>query len=177
MIDINKEFGKPTPLKDFQIKRIENLNNSFYKLACDIVNNTPNVIEREKALQLLKESKNFAEAAAKISRSIITPEIIANLFSKVERQNTRVVRIWFNIIDYADIRKFGVDILDIVTDTKVLKQGIQGMIWNAEIRIGRNIPEGYAVVVGENQKDYDLKKFSIDGMKWKPLKKNLTRIE
>ena len=47
-----------------------------------------------------------------------------------------------NARDYADIRKFGRDILDIESQATLLKTGLQGVIYGANVVTSRLVPNG-----------------------------------
>jgi hypothetical protein len=54
-----------------------------------------------------------------------------------------------NAVDYADIRKFGRDILDIESQATLLKTGLQAVLWGAQIITSRLVPSGFAYVCCE----------------------------
>lgn len=79
----------------------------------------------------------------------ISPSVLADAFAEIERHDLRVARIYMNAVDYADIRKFGRDILDIESQATLLKTGLQATLWGAQIIISRLVPAGYVYVCGE----------------------------
>jgi HK97 family phage major capsid protein len=79
----------------------------------------------------------------------ISPSVLADAFAEVERHDLRVARIYMNATDYADIRKFGRDILDIETQATLLKTGLQSTLWGAQIITSRLVPAGYVYVCCE----------------------------
>jgi hypothetical protein len=79
----------------------------------------------------------------------IDPSILADAFAEVERHGLRVARIFMNAIDYADIRKFGRDILDPVSQGELLKTGLQVRIWGADILTSRLVPPGFVYICAE----------------------------
>lgn len=79
----------------------------------------------------------------------ISPSVLADAFAEVERHDLRVARIYMNAVDYADIRKFGRDILDIESQATLLKTGLQATLWGAQIITSRLVPAGYVYVCGE----------------------------
>jgi hypothetical protein len=90
-------------------------------------------------------------------------------------KDDRVLRLWLNPYDYADLRKFGSSLIDPATTREELKQGIQGVIWNAQIRLKRKaIPQGFAVLISDNEattvENADL------APDWKPTEAQLVRI-
>ncbi len=72
----------------------------------------------------------------------ISGAVIADAFALIERHDLRVARIYMNARDYADIRKFGRDILDIESQATLLKTGLQGVIYGAQVVTSRLVPVG-----------------------------------
>lgn len=79
----------------------------------------------------------------------VSPAVLADAFAEVERHDLRVARIYMNAVDYADIRKFGRDILDIESQATLLKTGLQAVLWGAQIITSRLVPTGFAYVCCE----------------------------
>jgi hypothetical protein len=79
----------------------------------------------------------------------ISPSVLADAFAEVERHDLRVARIYMNAVDYADIRKFGRDILDIESQATLLKTGLQATLWGAQIITSRLVPAGFVYVCCE----------------------------
>lgn len=79
----------------------------------------------------------------------ISPSVLADAFAEIERHDLRVARIYMNATDYADIRKFGRDILDIESQASLLKTGLQATLWGAQIIISRLVPAGFVYVCCE----------------------------
>jgi hypothetical protein len=79
----------------------------------------------------------------------ISPAVLADAFAEVERHDLRVARVYMNATDYADIRKFGRDILDIESQAVLLKTGLQAVLWGAQIITSRLVPVGFAYVCCE----------------------------
>lgn len=74
---------------------------------------------------------------------------LADAFAEIERHDLRVARIFMNATDYADIRKFGRDILDIESQAALLKTGLQATLWGAQIITSRLVPVGTIYVCAE----------------------------
>ncbi len=72
----------------------------------------------------------------------ISGAVLADAFALIERHDLRVARIYMNARDYADIRKFGRDILDIEAQATLLKTGLQGVIYGAQVVTSRLVPTG-----------------------------------
>lgn len=74
---------------------------------------------------------------------------IADAFSLVERNNLRVAHFFLNARDYADLRKFGREILDFETQNVLLNTGILGTIYGAKIITSIIVPVGVGYVCAE----------------------------
>jgi hypothetical protein len=79
----------------------------------------------------------------------VSPSVLADAFAEIERHDLRVARIYMNAVDYADIRKFGRDILDIESQATLLKTGLQAVLWGAQIITSRLVPVGFIYVCAE----------------------------
>lgn len=72
----------------------------------------------------------------------LSPAVLADAFAEIERHDLRVARVFMNATDYADIRKFGRDVLDIESQAALWKTGLMATIWNAQIIVSRLVPAG-----------------------------------
>ena len=79
----------------------------------------------------------------------ISGAVLADAFSLIERHDLRVARVYMNARDYADIRKFGRDILDIESQATLLKTGLQATLWGAQVITSRIVPAGTVYVCCE----------------------------
>jgi hypothetical protein len=79
----------------------------------------------------------------------ITGAVLADAFALVERHDLRVARVFMNARDYADVRKFNRDILDIESQASLLRTGLQATIWGAQIICSRLVPPGSIYVCCE----------------------------
>ena len=79
----------------------------------------------------------------------ITPAVLADAYALIERHDLRVARVYMNARDYADVRKFGRDILDIESQAVLLKTGLQATLWGAQIITSRLVPVGTVYVCCE----------------------------
>ena len=68
--------------------------------------------------------------------------VLADAFAEIERHDLRVARVYMNARDYADVRKFGRDILDIESQATLLKTGLQATLWGASVITSRLVPAG-----------------------------------
>ncbi len=79
----------------------------------------------------------------------ISPSVLADAFAEIELHDLRVARIYMNARDYADIRKFGRDILDMESQANLLKTGLQATLWGAQIITSRLVPAGFVYICAE----------------------------
>jgi len=79
----------------------------------------------------------------------ISGAVLADAFALIERHDLRVARIYMNARDYADLRKFGRDILDIETQATLLKTGLMATLWGAQIIVSRLVPVGTVYICAE----------------------------
>lgn len=79
----------------------------------------------------------------------INGAVLADAFALIERHDLRVARVYMNARDYADIRKFGRDILDIESQATLLKTGLQATLWGSQIITSRLVPVGTVYVCCE----------------------------
>jgi hypothetical protein len=72
----------------------------------------------------------------------ISPAVLADAFAEIETHDLRVARVYMNAIDYADVRKFGRDVLDIESQASLWKTGMMATGWNAQFIVSRLVPRG-----------------------------------
>lgn len=86
---------------------------------------------------------------AGLGAATLNPLILADAFGEIEKWRLRVSRVFINPRDYADVRKFDRDILDIESQAFLLKTGIQNSLWGAHLIQSTVVPVGTAYVVAE----------------------------
>jgi hypothetical protein len=79
----------------------------------------------------------------------ISSAVLSDAFSLIERWDLRVARVYMNARDYADLRKFGRDVLDIETQATLLKTGLMATMYGAQIVTSRLVPVGTVYVCCE----------------------------
>lgn len=79
----------------------------------------------------------------------VSGSVLADAYANIEQHDLRVARVFMNAKDYADLRKFGRDILDIETQRDLLKTGLVGTLWGAQIIVSRLVPVGTTYVCCE----------------------------
>ncbi len=76
---------------------------------------------------------------------------LADSFAEIEKHDLRVARMFMNARDYSDIRKFGRDQLDPITQKSLLNTGLMAQIWGADIIVSRVVPIGTVFVCTEEK--------------------------
>lgn len=79
----------------------------------------------------------------------LTANALADAFANIERTDIRVATVFLNAKDYADLRKWDRDTLDIETQAVLLKTGLMATLWGAKLIVSRIVPEGTVYVCGE----------------------------
>jgi len=84
-----------------------------------------------------------------LARPALTPERMAKLFGEVECRDEKVERIWVHPRMAARFPViFGVDAYDQQSHGMLLKMGVAGSLWGADVRTNEAIPEGDIELVG-----------------------------
>ena len=81
----------------------------------------------------------------------LTPDVLADAFGEIEQYGIGVARLFLNAKDYADLRKFGRDTLDLQTQAQLLKTGVMATIWGAQLIVSRVVTRGLVYVCGEKK--------------------------
>mgnify|MGYP006230627301 FL=1 len=97
-------------------------------------------------------STGFDSITTGQNSSVVAPisgSVLADAYALIERHDLRVARVFMNARDYADLRKFGRDILDIESQAALLKTGLMGTLWGAQVIVSRLVPNGVTYVCCE----------------------------
>lgn len=79
----------------------------------------------------------------------INPSAFIDAFAEIEQHDLRVARVFMNARDFADLRKWGRDILDIESQATLLKTGLMATLHGAQIIVTRIVEPGYVYVCAE----------------------------
>ena len=79
----------------------------------------------------------------------LTANALADAFAAIERSDLRVANVFLNAKDYADLRKWDRDTLDIESQAVLLKTGLMATLWGAKLIVSRIVPEGTVYVCAE----------------------------
>jgi len=77
----------------------------------------------------------------------MTLDLLNAAVAKIERHRLTVSKIVLNSNRFADIRSWGKDFFDFVTQREVLLTGVFGRIWNADILLSQIVPDADVLVM------------------------------
>lgn len=69
-----------------------------------------------------------------------------HVFDPIEKRGRRVHRLDMNMLDYVQLRKFGRDVADFVTEADVIAKGYVCAVWGAQVHVNGNVAPGTMVV-------------------------------
>ena len=84
-----------------------------------------------------------------VSPGGMTAAALSDAFANIESYDLRVANIFCNAKDFADIRKWDRDTLDPVSQAELLKTGIRGQLWDANIVVTKMVPAGTVYLTAE----------------------------
>lgn len=76
---------------------------------------------------------------------------LADIFGRIERHDLRVSKIFMNAEDFTDLRKFNRDLYDPETQQQLLRTGLQGVMWGAQVIVTRTVPRGKIFVLADSE--------------------------
>lgn len=79
----------------------------------------------------------------------MTKDALADAFATIEQWDLRVAYILCNPMDFSDIRKWGRDDLDPVSQAELLKTGVRAQLWQANIIVSVAVPKGTVYITAE----------------------------
>ena len=101
-----------------------------------------------------QEIFNLIDAASNVnlvttSPGILTRDALTVAFKEVEKHDLVVTKIVMNAAQFADIRSWGQNEFDPVTQHEVLHTGLFGHLWTADILISKKVPVGTVYVLAD----------------------------
>jgi len=95
---------------------------------------------------------NLGAAYTNAQVNAVAPLVPANLidaFARIETHDLRVARVFMNALDFADLRKWGREVLDLESQATLLKSGMLATLWGAQVIVSRKVARGYVYVCAE----------------------------
>ena len=91
--------------------------------------------------------------------------MIADMFAAIEAKGLRATHLLMNAERYADLRKYGRDVLDIETRAIFLKAGRFANLWAADVIVWENMPKDEVVIFSDST--IDTRKTPDESIRWK----------
>lgn len=97
----------------------------------------------------LIDSASTAVNPATVSTGGLTREALTKAFQEIEKHDLVVTKIVMNATAFADIRAWGQNEFDPVTQHEVLQTGLFGHLWTADILISKKVPMNTVYVLAD----------------------------
>lgn len=105
-------------------------------------------VEDEEIFSLLEKSATAVNAVT-ISAGGLQRSALTKAFQEIEKHDLVVTKIVMNASAFADIRSWGQNEFDPVTQHEVLQTGLFGHIWTADILISKKVPANTVYVLSD----------------------------
>lgn len=106
-------------------------------------------VEDEEIFRLIDEAASSGVNAITVSSNGLTRAALTQAFKEVEKHDLVVTKIVMNAQAFADIRAWGQNEFDPVTQHEVLQTGLFGHIWTADILISKKVPLNTVYVLAD----------------------------
>lgn len=106
-------------------------------------------VEDEEIFRLIDEAASSGINAVTVSTGGLTRKALTQAFKEVEKHDLVVTKIVMNAQAFADIRAWGQNEFDPVTQHEVLQTGLFGHIWTADILISKKVPANTVYVLAD----------------------------
>lgn len=105
-------------------------------------------VEDETCFSLIEAASNAVNPVTTVAGGL-SRDAIASAFREVEKHDLAVTKIVMNAQAFADIRKWGQNEFDPVTQHEVLQTGTFGRLWSAEILLSKKVPLNTVYVLAD----------------------------
>jgi hypothetical protein len=106
-------------------------------------------VEDAEIFALVDQAASTGVNAVTISSTGLTRESLTQAFKEVEKHDLVVTKIVMNAQAFADIRSWGQNEFDPVTQHEVLQTGLFGHLWTADILISKKVPLNTVFVLAD----------------------------
>jgi len=89
------------------------------------------------------------KADVKTAYTETDPSTLADVFAALEVENVRTAVLMMNARNYANVRKFGSNLLDVETNRENLLKGLMAKMWGADIIVHKNVPVNTIMALSE----------------------------
>ena len=105
-------------------------------------------VEDKTCFSLIEAASNAVNPVTTVTGGL-SRDAIASAFREVEKHDLAVTKIVMNAQAFADIRKWGQNEFDPVTQHEVLQTGTFGRLWSAEILLSKKVPLNTVYVLAD----------------------------
>lgn len=106
-------------------------------------------VEDSEIFSLIDQAASTGVNAVTVSATGLTRESLTMAFKEVEKHDLVVTKIVMNAQAFADIRSWGQQEFDPVTQHEVLQTGLFGHLWTADILISKKVPLNTVFVLAD----------------------------
>lgn len=106
-------------------------------------------VEDETVFNLLEAAATSGINPVTVSSGSLSREALTKAFKEIEKHDLVVTKIVMNATTFADIRSWGRDEFDPVTQHAVLQTGLFGHLWTADILISKKCPQDTVYVLAD----------------------------
>jgi len=106
-------------------------------------------VEDKEIFKLIDSAAESKVNAVTVSSGGLTREALTRAFEEVEKHDLVVTKIVMNAQAFADIRAWGQNEFDPVTQHEVLQTGLFGHLWTADILISKKVPLNTVYVLAD----------------------------
>jgi hypothetical protein len=86
-----------------------------------------------------------------LERPISPKYFVEKVFDPIKKAGGKLKKITMNVRDYPDIRMFGRDVLDFVTERELLRKGFQATMYGIEVWTSREVEQNHFKLVVEKR--------------------------
>lgn len=125
----------------------------------DVHLRAPDTVLAEKAVHDAQVWKSpvLSSAQMAMNKSVVCAlddAILADLFALIEREDFRTEAVYLSAQLYFSLRKYGRNALDLETRVSLLKQGIHGYVWGANLYVEPSLKINDARILGSRDGVY-----------------------
>jgi hypothetical protein len=106
-------------------------------------------VEDEEVFSLLDAASTAVNAEITTTGASLDRTALTEAFKEIEKHDLAVTKIVMSASSFADIRTWGRDDLDPVTQHEVLQTGLFGHIWTADILVSKKVPQNTVYVLAD----------------------------
>jgi hypothetical protein len=146
--DLNHIFTYHRPTED-QLPKYEMIRDAAKTFASVVLACTPAGEDQSVAIRHIRDAVMTANAAVALKGLLTKGETLlealaSKVYAHIERNDVRVVRIYLNMEEYMTLRSECSASFDAQHNGELLRAGIMGSLWNAQVFLSKEVPPGFA---------------------------------